>query len=265
MAVNIKLKRSAVPGRVPDISSLELGEIALNTYDGKAYFKQQVGTTQSIVTLATSDSGSVTSASYATYAATAGSATAAQTATSASYALTASYTPGSGVSVSSSYAATASSADNFLVRNTLTAQTLVVQTITSSIVYSSGSNIFGNNSSNVQQFTGSVYVTGSLNVNGGQVYPFQITTGSIVAKVDTNSNNLFLIKDGGNTYLNIASNNDTTLYSDLFIVKNKTTQQPVLTVSQSVVIFASQSSAPTGTAAVGSMWFTSNALYVGLE
>jgi hypothetical protein len=34
MAVNIKLKRSAVPGNIPTTSSLELGELALNTYDG---------------------------------------------------------------------------------------------------------------------------------------------------------------------------------------------------------------------------------------
>ena len=71
-------------------------------------------------------------------------------------------------------AATASSADNFFVRQNLTAssalftgsitaQTLVVQTVTSSIVYSSGSNIFGNLPSDVQQFTGSVRITGSGN------------------------------------------------------------------------------------------------------
>jgi hypothetical protein len=35
MAVNIKLKRSAVPGKIPTTSSLELGELALNTYDGE--------------------------------------------------------------------------------------------------------------------------------------------------------------------------------------------------------------------------------------
>ena len=44
---------------------------------------------------------------------------------------------------------------------TLTAQTLVVQTVTSSIVYSSGSNIFGNSSANTQKFTGSVLISGS--------------------------------------------------------------------------------------------------------
>jgi len=55
-------------------------------------------------------------------------------------------------------ALTASSADNFTVRNTLTAQTLVVQTITSSVIYSSGSNVFGNSAANTQVFTGSVYM-----------------------------------------------------------------------------------------------------------
>ena len=45
---------------------------------------------------------------------------------------------------------------------TITAQTLVVQTVTSSIIYSSGSNIFGNSSTNTQKFTGSVLVSGSV-------------------------------------------------------------------------------------------------------
>ena len=44
---------------------------------------------------------------------------------------------------------------------TLTAQTLVVQTVTSSIVYSSGSNVFGNSSTDTQKFTGSVLISGS--------------------------------------------------------------------------------------------------------
>ena len=52
---------------------------------------------------------------------------------------------------------------------TITAQTLVVQTVTSSVVYSSGSNIFGNDLTNTQQLTGSVTVTGSLSVNNSPV------------------------------------------------------------------------------------------------
>ena len=55
---------------------------------------------------------------------------------------------------------------SFTSTGTITAQTLVVQTITSSIVYSSGSNIFGNSLANTQTFTGSVNITGSLAVNG---------------------------------------------------------------------------------------------------
>jgi len=49
---------------------------------------------------------------------------------------------------------------------TIVAQTLNVQQVTSSIVYSSGSNIFGNTVSNTQSMTGSVGITGSLSVNG---------------------------------------------------------------------------------------------------
>jgi len=45
--------------------------------------------------------------------------------------------------------------------NIVTAQTLVVQVVSSSTEYASGSNIFGNLASNTHQFTGSVNITGS--------------------------------------------------------------------------------------------------------
>ena len=35
MAQTIKLKRSSVSGNTPSTSDLELGEVAINTYDGK--------------------------------------------------------------------------------------------------------------------------------------------------------------------------------------------------------------------------------------
>ena len=87
----------------------------------------------------------------------------------------------SGSATTSSYALTASSVNpltqslsvsgSITATGILTAQTLVVQTITSSIVYSSGSNIFGNQLTNVQQMTGSLRVTGSGNhyILGGNV------------------------------------------------------------------------------------------------
>jgi hypothetical protein len=173
MAIKIELKRSAVPGKVPSTSSLDLGEVAINTFDGKAYFKKNDGT-QKIVQLA-DVSGSIASASFAT---------------TASYAL---------------FAANGGGATN------------------------------------------------------------QISTGSIIASVDVSPNNLFLIKSGSNVYFNISSSSNTTLSSDLFIIKNFTTQQPVLTISQSVVQFATQSIEPTGTIQAGSIWFTSSSFYVGLE
>ena len=128
MSINkLQLKRSALPGKVPTTASLDLGELAINTIDGKIYFKQQdTGSVQRILEL-TSTSGSHLSASYAQ---------------------------------------TASYSDRFIVGGTLTAQTLIVQTVSSSIIYSSGSNTFGNSLANNQIFTGSVNITGSLTVNG---------------------------------------------------------------------------------------------------
>jgi hypothetical protein len=48
---NIKSKRSAIPGRVPTIDQLQLGELALNTYDGRLFLKKSAGGVESIVTL----------------------------------------------------------------------------------------------------------------------------------------------------------------------------------------------------------------------
>ena len=44
MANTIKIKRSSVSGKVPTTSQLELGELAVNTHDGKLYTKKDDGT-----------------------------------------------------------------------------------------------------------------------------------------------------------------------------------------------------------------------------
>ena len=44
MAQTIKLKRSSTPNNVPTTGQLELGEVAINTYDGKLYIKKDNGT-----------------------------------------------------------------------------------------------------------------------------------------------------------------------------------------------------------------------------
>ncbi len=48
MAQLVKLKRSAVSGKVPLTTDLQLGELAVNTFDGKLYTKKDNGT-QSVV------------------------------------------------------------------------------------------------------------------------------------------------------------------------------------------------------------------------
>ena len=121
--------------------------------------------------------GTVDSASYAFTASSAISASQAQTASYVLNAISSSYAFTASSAVNSTNALTASSADNFLVRQaltasnalitgTITAQTLVVSTVSSSVVYSSGSNVFGNSLTNTQVFTGSVRITGSLSTIG---------------------------------------------------------------------------------------------------
>ena len=44
MANTIKIKQSAVAAKVPTTGDLVLGELALNTYDGKLYAKKDNGT-----------------------------------------------------------------------------------------------------------------------------------------------------------------------------------------------------------------------------
>ncbi len=59
MAQTIKIKRSAVAGKAPVVGDLDLGELALNTYDGKLYTKKDNGTA-SIVELSGGGSGGQT-------------------------------------------------------------------------------------------------------------------------------------------------------------------------------------------------------------
>ncbi len=54
MAQVIKVKQSSVAGKVPTTTQLQLGELALNTTDGKLYFKKNVTGTESIVTVSAS-------------------------------------------------------------------------------------------------------------------------------------------------------------------------------------------------------------------
>lgn len=57
MANVIKHIRSAVPGKVPTTSDLQLGVLGVNTYDGKLFLKKSVSGTESIVEIGAGGSG----------------------------------------------------------------------------------------------------------------------------------------------------------------------------------------------------------------
>ena len=99
-----------------------------------------------------------------------------------------------GTSSFATVAQTASSANNFNVRNTLTATTIVVQTITSSISYLTGSTRFGSLLDNTHTFTGSILLTGSL-----------IATGSIGMTGSLAVEGLFTVFTGSSIELQVTN------------------------------------------------------------
>ena len=46
---DIRLRRSAVSGNIPTTAQLNLGELALNTADGKAYMKKSIGGVETVI------------------------------------------------------------------------------------------------------------------------------------------------------------------------------------------------------------------------
>jgi hypothetical protein len=104
-------------------------------------------------------------------------------------------------------AATASSADNFTVRGTLTATTIVAQTITASTEFITGSSRFGSLSTNTHQFTGSVSVTGSLAINGNNVITSNQTSSFATTGSNTFSGNQIISGSGINTILQVHGAN----------------------------------------------------------
>jgi hypothetical protein len=117
---------------------------------------------------------------------TSGSITLSGSVASASYAATASFVALAQSASNAVSAQTASFANAFTVASTLTAQTLVVQTITSSVDFVTGSTRFGSLASNTHQFTGSMYVTGA----------FYVTTGSVGIGTSSPNSTLQVLKSG---------------------------------------------------------------------
>jgi hypothetical protein len=134
-------------------------------------------------------------------------------------------------------AITASYADNFTVAGTITAQKLVVQTITSSVLYSSGSNIFGNDINNTQTFTGSLQITGSVRSTGNI-----ITSGSLNILATTGQTLYFtntgqIGSSGTGYHIQISPGSNTTLFGQVVTATNGLNVTPgVNSTTQGLVV-----------------------------
>lgn len=194
MAQSIILKRSSLPGKVPDTGSLNAGELAINTYDGKIFIKR-AGNVDSIQSVLTTDST------------TTGSISLTQTGSFGELSITQDGNigrdlyvirdiitnndidaggdiSGSGLQVNDTlnvnheYLRFTGSANltgsvgvlgDLTVIGNVNARQFNINVISSSVIYQSGSTKFGDTIDDQHQFTGSVLVTGSLIVNGSEV------------------------------------------------------------------------------------------------
>ena len=199
MAQSIILKRSAVSGRVPDTGSINLGEIAINTYDGKLYFRKS-GSSQSVEHIITTNStttGSITLTGTGSFgeifvttdinvtgsgyfigdivgnsdldvlgSISGSSARITGTGSFASLKVNDTLTVNHGTTIISGSQTITS---DLTVLGAVNARQFNISIISSSTIYQSGSTKFGDTIDDTHEFTGSVSLTGSLIVNGESV------------------------------------------------------------------------------------------------
>jgi hypothetical protein len=146
MASIVQLKRSALSGKVPGTGSLNLGELAVNTYDGKIYFKKSgsIESVESVVTTNSVITGSIRLEGTASF---------------GSLQVNDTLTVNHGISVISGSLGITS---DLTVLGQINARQFNISVISSSVLFESGSSKFGNTSDDIHSFTGSVEVTGSV-------------------------------------------------------------------------------------------------------
>jgi hypothetical protein len=153
MASIVQLKRSALSGKVPGTGSLDLGELAVNTYDGKIYFKKSgsIESVESVVTTNSVITGSIRLEGTGSF---------------GSLKVNDTLTVNHGVSVISGSLGITS---DLTVLGSVNARQFNITIISSSTLFESGSSNFGNSLDDTHTFTGSVNITGSFLVNGTEV------------------------------------------------------------------------------------------------
>ena len=157
MSSTVQLKRSALSGKVPGTGSLNLGELALNTYDGKIFFRRSgsTDTVQEVITTNVINTGSVT----LTGTLTAESIRTNLTASFGSLKVNDTLTVNHGETIISGSALVTS---DLTILGQVNARQFNISIISSSVLFESGSSKFGNTSDDIHSFTGSVEVTGSV-------------------------------------------------------------------------------------------------------
>lgn len=146
MASIVQLKRSALSGKVPGTGSLNLGELAVNTYDGKIYFKKS-GSIESVESILTTNS------------VVTGSIRLEGTASFGSLQVNDTLTVNHGISLISGSLGVTS---DLTVLGSINARQFNISVISSSVLFESGSSKFGNTPDDVHSFTGSVQIDGAI-------------------------------------------------------------------------------------------------------
>jgi hypothetical protein len=181
MAQSIILKRSSLPGKVPDTGSLNVGEIAVNTYDGKLFIKRSgnVDSIEGIVVTNSTTTGSI----YITNTGSFGELVITQDANVArdlyvtndiigagDIDITGDIT-GSSALLSGSLILSGSQTitNDLTVLGAVNAKQFNISVISSSVLFQSGSTKFGDTNDDTHEFTGSVSISGSFLVNGTEV------------------------------------------------------------------------------------------------
>ena len=123
-----------------------------------------------------------------------------------------------------SYATTGSNTfqGNQTINGTLNVTNIVVTTITASTEYASGSTRFGSNNSNTHEFTGSVSITGSLDVIGG------VTATSIAGTINANNGVI-----SGSSQVTLTATTGYTTFSQSLAGTDQSASVSILITSQS--------------------------------
>jgi hypothetical protein len=195
MSQSIILKRSALPGKVPDTGSLNLGEIAINTYDGKVFLKRS-GSVESIQSLITTNSittGSITLTQSGSF----GELVVTQDAN-----ITRDLFIGRDIVSNGDIDILGDiTGSNLLIRGNIVAQQLIISSSVTNMTtqYASGSTSFGDTLTDTHRFTGSVSITGSLTLNGNDLGQATGGSGSFTGSFSGS----FIGDGGGLTNINL--------------------------------------------------------------